>query len=253
MKSTQHTHSWLALLFVFLITPVFMMGCQANDAALEGAIKKYLENNPKVIQAEVDKVLKARGIRGRPPQLSIDDLIKKAIKVGLNNAPTMGPDDAAITIVEFSDFQCPFCNRVVPTMKQVLKAYPGKVRVAFRQHPLPFHKNAMSAAKASLAAHEQGKFWEFHDKLFENQRNLDEANIKKMAKDLGLDVAKFEKSWKSTKFDAQIQEDMKWARANQASGTPAFFVNGVYVKGAKPFGYFKQVIDKLLEAGKKKS
>lgn len=246
MKRIQLKSTLLSFLVFSLIT-VFM-GCGAQD--VEQAVKDYLQKNPQVLKAEIEKILRAKGIRGRPPEKSLAEMIKNPIKVGLNKAPTKGADNAAITIVEFSDFQCPFCARVLPTMEQLLKDYKGKVRIAFRQHPLSFHKNAMSAAKASLAAGEQGKFWEMHDKLFAEQRNLTDDNIKKMAKDLGLNGAKFEKSWKSGKFDAQIQEDMKFARSNGATGTPAFFVNGVYVKGARPLPYFKSLIDKLLAAKK---
>ncbi len=224
-----------------------LVACQPNDQAM----KDFFEKNPEVLQAQIEKVLKEKGIRGKPRQKSLAERMKNPIKVGLNNAYTMGPDDAPITIIEFSDFQCPFCSRVIPTMKKLVKDYNGKVRFAFRHHPLSFHKNAMSAAKASLAAGEQGKFWEMHDKLFENQRQLTDPNIEKLAKDLKLDIAKFKKAWKSNKYDAQIQKDIQFARSNGASGTPAFFVNGVYMKGAQPYASFKQLIDKLLEQKKK--
>jgi protein-disulfide isomerase len=215
--------------------------CGPSQADLDKAIGEYIKKNPKVIQDAV------RASRPQPqPQLSLDERIKKAIDVPLNNAPTKGAENAKITIVEFSDFQCPFCGRVNPTIAQVLKDYEGKVRVAFRQHPLPFHKDAMSAAKASLAANEQGKFWEMHDKLFENQKDLSDDNIRKLAKEIGLNMKKFEDSWKSDKFNAQIEEDIKFAQTNQATGTPSFFINGVFLKGAQPIGGFKEVIDKLL-------
>ncbi len=217
------------------------LGCGPSQQDLEKAVGDYLKNNPKVIQ----EALRSQRPQ-RAPELPLEERIKKAINVPLNNAPTKGPENAQITIVEFSDFQCPFCGRVNPTLAQVMKDYDGKVRVAFRQHPLPFHKDAMSAAKASLAAAEQGKFWEMHDKLFENQKDLSEANIQKIAKEIGLNVKKFEAAWKSDKFNAQIEEDIKFAQTNQATGTPAFFINGVFLKGAQPVTGFKEVIDKLL-------
>ena len=102
-----------------------------------------------------------------------------------------GPKNAPVTIVEFSDFQCPFCGRVVPTLKQLEEQYKGKVRVAFKNQPLPFHPNARPAAEAALAANEQGKFWEMHDKLFANQQALDRAALEKYAQELGLDMDKF--------------------------------------------------------------
>lgn len=224
----------------FLSAFVFS-SCGPSQADIEKAVGEYIKKNPKVVQDAV------RAGRPQPqPQLSLDERIKKAIPVPLNNAPVKGADNAAITIVTFSDFQCPFCSRVNPTVDQVLKDYPGKVRLAFRQHPLPFHQNAMSAAKASLAANEQGKFWELHDLMFANQKDLSDEGIKKLAQQAGLNMKKFEESWKSTKFDAQIEEDVKFAQANQATGTPAFFINGVFLKGAQPITGFKEVIDKLL-------
>ena len=250
VKQTPFFKSIFGILAVVGLALV-LNACQSQQN-IEETVQQYLKDNPEVIKAQVQAVLKEQGIRGRPPQKSIEDLIKNPIKVDLNNAPVLGPEDAEITIVEFSDFQCPFCKRVVPTIHQLVKEYDGKVRVAFRQHPLSFHKDAMSAAKASLAAHEQGKFWEMHDALFENQRDLSDANIKKIAKDLGLNMAQFEKDWKSDKFDAQIQEDIKFARSNGATGTPAFFVNGVYVKGARPIAYFKEVIDKIQQQSAQK-
>ncbi len=233
-----------------MIMASFLPAAGCTGGMSDEAIKAYLEKNPEIIKAQVEAVLNEKGIRGRPKPKSIDELMKSRIKVGLNNAPIKGAKDAPITIVEFSDFQCPFCKRVNPTMDQLLKDYEGKVRVAFRQHPLSFHKQAMPAAKASLAAHEQGKFWEMHDELFEIQRQLTDENILKAAKKIGLDIKKFEKDWKSNKYDAQIQEDIKFARSNGATGTPAFFVNGVYVKGAKQAPYFKRLIDKLLAENK---
>lgn len=253
MKRDYFKNMSLGILFALTLALAFPQGCQPRPADIEKALKEYIEKNPQIITAEIEKVLKQKGIRGRPPEKSIDELINNPIKVGLNNAPTNGSDKAPITIVEFSDFQCPFCKRGANTMEQIKKAYGDKVRIAFRQHPLSFHKNAMSAAKASLAAHEQGKFWPMHDKLFENQRNLTDENIKKIAKEVGLTMDQFSKDWKSNKYDKQIQEDMRFARANKATGTPAFFVNGVYVKGAKPLPYFKMLIDKLLEKQKKET
>jgi len=183
----------------------------------------------------------------KPTVLSIDERIKAAIKVDPSGAPTLGSSSAPITIVEFSDFQCPFCKRAVPTLKQLMKDYDGKIRWAFRQHPLPFHTMALSSAKASLAANDQGKFWEMHDLLMENQQDLSDETIRKLARKIDLNQKKFEKDWKSNRFDAQINEDTRFAQANGATGTPTFFINGVIVKGAQPIGSFKEVIDALLK------
>lgn len=226
---------------VFLGLAILPVACGPTPQDLEKAVGDYIQKNPKVIQ---DAVRAQRP--GRRPEPPLEERIKSAIEVPLNNAPVKGSENAPVTIVEFSDFQCPFCSRVVPTLKQIEEEYKGKVKIAFRQNPLPFHQNAMSAAKAALAAKEQGKFWEMHDALFADQRNLTEDNIRKIAEQIGLNVSKFESDWKSDKFNAQIEEDIKFAQQNGASGTPSFFINGVSLKGAQPYPKFKELIDKLL-------
>lgn len=234
MKRRIFSFTLLGLVLTFL-------GCGPSQQDIEKAVGDYLQKNPQVIQ----KAAQAQRPQ-RPPELPLEERIKRAIPVDLNNAPTQGPENAPITIVEFSDFQCPFCSRVGPTIKQLQKDYAGKIRIAFRQNPLPFHQNAKSAAKAALAAHEQGKFWEMHDLLFENQKDLSDETIRKLAKQIRLDMGRFEKAWKSTRFDAQIETDMSFAKSNQATGTPAFFINGVLISGAQPIDSFKTVIDKLM-------
>ncbi|RKG92030.1 DsbA family protein [Corallococcus terminator] len=168
-------------------------------------------------------------------------------KVDVGNAPVRGPAKAPVTIVAWSDFECPFCSRAVPTLEQVEKAYEGKVKIAFKHQPLPFHQHAKLAAKASMAAHEQGKFWQMHDKLFANQRALDRESLEKYAQELKLDMAKFKSGLDSDKFDAQIDADMATGSALGANGTPTFFINGRTLVGAQPFDAFKRVIDEELK------
>jgi len=228
----------LATLFIGAMT-----ACEPSPSQMEKAMKGFFEKNPQFLEQQFQAMMKKRNPDAQP----VEERIKTAIQVDLNNAPVMGPADAPVTVVAFSDFQCPFCKRAAPISKQLVDAYPGKVRVAFRQHPLPMHKNAMPAAKAALAANEQGKFWEFHDLMFENQQDLSEENLAKLAQKAGLNVAKFTKDMKSTKYDKQIQDDIDFAMKNGASGTPAFYVNGVYLKGAKPLQAFQEVIDKILQ------
>jgi protein-disulfide isomerase len=167
--------------------------------------------------------------------------------VEVGNAPARGPKNALVTIVAFSDFECPFCSRVVPTLKQIEEEYKGKVRVAFKHQPLPFHANAKGAANASMAAHEQGKFWEYHDKLFANQRALDRASLEKYAQELGLDMGKFKAALDSNKYEAQVTADMSEATRMGVSGTPTFFINGRSVVGAQPIEAFKRIIDEELK------
>jgi protein-disulfide isomerase len=157
--------------------------------------------------------------------------------------PAKGPENAPITIVEFSDFQCPFCSRVNPTLAQVREKYGDKVRIVFRQYPLPFHQQAQKAAEASLCAHEQGKFWEMHDALFANQQALGVDQLKTQATQLGLNAEAFNTCLDSNKYADQVAKDLKEGSAAGVSGTPAMFVNGRFISGAVPFEQIATVID----------
>jgi protein-disulfide isomerase len=168
------------------------------------------------------------------------------VEIEVGGAPSKGPKNAKVTIVTFSDFQCPFCSRVNPTMEEIEKTYKGKVRIAFKHLPLPFHDNAQVAAEAALAAHAQGKFWEMHDKLFANQGALDRASLETYAKDLGLNVAQFKAALDSGKYADYVKQDAALASRVGANGTPAFFINGKLLSGAQPFPAFKQMIDEAL-------
>lgn len=163
--------------------------------------------------------------------------------VPADGRPSFGPEDALVTIIELSDFQCPFCSRVGPTMKQIKETYPKDVRVVFRQLPLGFHDRAKPAAKAALAAAQQGKFWEMHDALFANQKALDDAAIEGYAAQIaGLDVKKWKTDLADPKLDQMIKEDETVAGKFGANGTPAFFVNGRFLSGAQPFEAFDALI-----------
>ncbi|MDF1562167.1 MAG: thioredoxin domain-containing protein [Deltaproteobacteria bacterium] len=166
------------------------------------------------------------------------------IKAG--NSPAKGPENAKVTIIEFSDFQCPFCSRVNPTISQIMDEYKGKVRVVFKHQPLPFHQDAPLAAEASLAANAQGKFWEFHDKLFANQKAIQRPQLEQYAGELGLDMAKFKAALDQGTYKAAVAADQAEARKYGASGTPTFFINGRKLVGAQPFPAFKALIDEEL-------
>jgi len=161
----------------------------------------------------------------------------------LAHSPRKGPKAAKVTIVEFSDFQCPFCSRVVPTLKQIHDTYPKDVAVVFVNQPLAFHAQARDAAKAFLAAGKQGKAWEMHDKMFANQQALQVAELEKYAKELGLNVDKFKKDMTDPKTEEMVAADQKLAGSVGADGTPTFFINGRELLGAQPFDSFKKIID----------
>jgi len=132
------------------------------------------------------------------------------------------------------DFQCPYCSRVEPTIDKIMEEYKGKVRVAWRNKPLPFHDKAKPAAIAALAADQQGKFWPMHDILFKNQQNLDAASLEKYAKEIGLDMAKFKAALQDKKLQEAVESDVAMGDKLGARGTPAFFVNGSFLSGAQP-------------------
>ncbi|MEE8380470.1 MAG: thioredoxin domain-containing protein [Thermodesulfobacteriota bacterium] len=171
-------------------------------------------------------------------------------RVEVGDSPFKGPEDAKVTIIEFTDFQCPFCSRVQPTLKKILEKYPQDVRKVFKQHPLTFHKDAPLAAEASLAAGAQGKFWEMKEILFNNQKKLKEENLVEYAQNLGLDIEKFKADLRDHTYKEQVDRESKQAVTLGATGTPAFFVNGRYLSGAKPLDAFVKVIDEEL-SGKK--
>lgn len=159
-----------------------------------------------------------------------------------------GDFNAPITLVEFSDFECPFCERHYPTMNKILEDYKGKVRLVYKHFPLGFHPNAQKAAEASECVSEQGKFWEYHDKLFENQATgYSLEKFKQWAKDLGLDSQKFNDCLDSGKYASRVQADYQEGLQKGVQGTPATFVNGKLVSGVLPYDNFKQIIDSVLK------
>jgi protein-disulfide isomerase len=171
----------------------------------------------------------------KPPKIDVAD----------GGAPSRGPANAPVTIIEFSDYECPFCKRAEPTVEQVVAAYPDKVRLVYRHYPLPFHKTARPAAEAAACANAQGKFWEYHDKVFV-AASLDEASLKKIAGEVGLDQAKFDTCLANKEMAKAVDKDMADASAVGVRGTPAFFINGRMISGAQPFEKFKVIIDEEL-------
>jgi len=163
-----------------------------------------------------------------------------------------GNANAPITIIDVSDFQCPYCGRAKPTIDQLLSAYPGKIKLYFIHFPLDFHEFAEKASEAAECAGEQGKFWEYHDLLFANQNALDVVSLKKYAKQLNLDSTKFDSCLDSGAKASVVSADFQQGVKAGVTGTPMFFMNGVKVCGAQPYAVFKQVVDALL-AGQRPS
>jgi protein-disulfide isomerase len=170
------------------------------------------------------------------------------VEVAKGDAPTKGPDSAAVTIVEFSDFECPYCSRVVPTLDQIKEKYGDNVQIAFRHFPLAFHQNAQKASEASMCAADQGKFWEMHDLMFAEQKQLAVDQLKEKATRIGLDAAAFNECLDSDKYAQQVQDDMQAGVLAGVSGTPAMFINGRFVNGAQPYETIAEIVDEELKA-----
>jgi len=162
------------------------------------------------------------------------------------DSPAVGPKNAKVTIYHYFDYQCPFCAKVIPALEQVKTDYADSVRVVYKMHPLGMHQNAMPAAEAAMAAAAQGKFFEMHKKLFENQQQLTRDHFIAIAKEIGLNVDKFTKAIDEHTYAAAVQKDAKEAEDIGATGTPASFINGRYLNGAKPYAAFKEMIDEEL-------
>ncbi|MBQ8036783.1 MAG: thioredoxin domain-containing protein [Proteobacteria bacterium] len=238
----------------FLINGVLLVGAQPANAF------------SKVIDEQLARANKVAGEKNLSGDALYEELVKTAPKpapepeedeaptgrvhVDLTNAPILGNADAPVTIVEFTDFQCPFCSRANKTLHELLNANPDKVRIVFRHYPLPFHDKAKLAHQAAEAAKMQGKFWEYYDKLFDNQNALDRDSLIKHAKDLGLDEAKFVADMDSPAVAAVVEADLKAGSEAGVRGTPHFFLNGTLLSGAQPLAAFQGALDKELDAAK---
>jgi protein-disulfide isomerase len=208
-------------------------------------IKNYLEMERK--KEAVDKWI-ADQTKKTPVEVYLPKPRRPSFPIEIGNAPFAGGKDAKVTIVEFSDFQCPFCAKGADILKEIKKRYGDKVKVAFKNFPLPFHNHAEQAAVAGLCANEQGsdKFWKMHDEMFVNQDALDAEGLKKTAKKIGLKADSFEKCLSENKHLAQVKADMEEGRKVKVKSTPTFFVNGKLINGAQPFEVFSELIDEEL-------
>jgi protein-disulfide isomerase len=222
---------------------------QANQARIRkpldevrGQIQSYLQ------QAKLNEARRAyiKALREKA-QVKVY-LTPPIVQVTTEGAPFKGPQDAPITIVEFSDFQCAYCKRVLPVLYQVMEQYPGKVKLVFRDFPiLSIHPHAQKAAEAAHCAAEQGKFWEYHDLLFEKQDAIPTMDYAEHARTLGLEPAAFQACLDAKRYQGTVERNYADGVKAGVSGTPAFFINGRPLTGAQPLEAFKTVIDDELE------
>jgi len=182
---------------------------------------------------------KASKFGTRPAPKLLDD----PVAIPTLGAPATGPANAKITLVEFSDFQCPYCSKAVLQIAATLKAYPNDVRLIFKQYPLDSHPQAMISAQASLAAQAQGKFWQLHDLMFANRTKLSRENIMRWAKDLGMDLNRFMNDMESAETKKTVLKDQADGDKAGVEGTPTFFINGQRYNGDLAPESIKPVID----------
>jgi protein-disulfide isomerase len=224
----------------------------ANKAQLQGQTLDQVK--PRIVE-----FLKQQGGAERQ-QAFIEELKKKypttvalkppVVNVATAGRPEMGAANAPVTIIAFSDYECPYCKRAHTVVDEVMKKYDGKVKLVYRDYPLPFHEHARPAAEAANCANAQGKFWPYHQKLWAAS-DLSTDKLKAMAGEVGLDQQKFDDCLAKAQFKADIDKDIADGSAVGVTGTPAFFINGRMLSGAQPFEKFKEVIDQELARSSK--
>jgi protein-disulfide isomerase len=215
------------------------------NAEIRERIKQFLEVESKKLA--VDKWIAAK-TKKSPVEVYLKKPQRPVFDVNIKDAPFKGGADAKVTIVEYSDFQCPFCSKAATTVSEIEKKYGNKVKVVFKNYPLPFHTQARIAAEAALCANEQGSkfFWKMHDSNFADQSKLDKDNLIASAKKIGLKEGEFKACLEITKFKAAIDADMAEGQKLGLKSTPTFFINGKLVSGAQPAEVFSEVIDEEL-------
>jgi protein-disulfide isomerase len=213
---------------------------EGNVEKLSNAIQGYFK---KLQEKEAKQASKAQ-------EQQMEDQFKNPIKIDAGDSPSKGPKDAKVTVIAFSDFQCPYCSKGKTIMEELVEAYPKDVKVVFKHLPLGFHPQAMPASKATVAADKQGKFWEMHDYIFDNQRSLDDDFYVKAAEAIGLDIEKFKKDFADPETEKTVNKDVELSKSLGVQGTPNFYVNGVHLRGAYPLPEFKKIVDKWLEKSK---
>ena len=174
-------------------------------------------------------------------------LLEDPIPLTIDGAPSKGPANAKITLVEFSDFECPFCSKAAARVEAIVKAYPKDIRLVYKHYPLATHPHAKMAAAASIAALNQDKFWQMHDKLFTNFNRLNESSVAQIAKDLGLDMTRFQADLASAKAKEIVAKDLADGDKAQITGTPTFFINGRRYNGPLEMVVLKPILDAELK------
>lgn len=225
---------------------------QANQQRVQGATIDQVRAPIQSLLTQ-ERIQSARGayvetLKAKTPVRMMLDPPRMTVSAG--NSPVRGPATAPVELIEFADFQCPYCLAASPTVKRVLDTYGDRVRLVYRNYPLPNHPQARPAAEAAQCANEQGQFWPYHDRLFSEAGKLSDADLKATATALGMDAAKFNKCVDDHKYSKVVDTDAQAGNEAGVTGTPAFFINGRLLTGAQPFDVFKRLIDEELELKK---
>lgn len=240
MKMLKKVASWVGIWAVLLAW--ILTGCTVvTDANLEAKVLEIIEKNPQAILASVDNYQKQQQQAGK----ELVERLKTDPTSIIGQSPTMGSEARKIVLVEFSDFQCPFCSKAHDTLQQFMKAHGNEVTLVYKHLPLDIHPEAFPAAQASWAAAQQNKFWEYHDLLFANQRKLGDAFYQEAAQQLSLNLEKFNQDRKSPASAEAVSEDQKLGETLGITGTPFFLMNGIPIRGAQPLEGFTQVLEQV--------
>lgn len=217
-----------------------------DQANIKDQIRAYLEDQR---EAAARNALVERLRESTPVELLLPRPTVRRASVSTEGAPSRGPADAEVTLVEFTDFHCPFCRQVQPTLTRLLERYGDRVRHVFKDLPLDgLHPNARRAAEAARCANDQGRFWEYRERLFASGNDVSDERLTAIARDVGVDLATFTACLADGRHRAAIQRDIEEASRLGADGTPAFFINGRMLSGAQPFDAFVQIIEEELAA-----
>ncbi|MBI2996692.1 MAG: thioredoxin domain-containing protein [Candidatus Melainabacteria bacterium] len=231
------------ILSIIMALALFAPYAFAEENSFESLVLDIIKKNPQIIKEALEKYEKEAAEKQKEEEFK--KLLADRAEVEIGESPVKGEKKADYTVIAFSDFQCPFCKRGDDTIKELQKKYDKKLKYVFKHFPLGFHPEAMPAAKAAWAAGKQGKFFEYHDKLFENQGKLGEELYVQIAKDIGLNIDKFNKDRVSEDADKGIKGDIKQAESVGIQGTPGFLLNGIKIFGAYPLDHFEKVISQL--------
>ena len=239
-------NNWFLAILLVLLAP-FTADSQSPpnleqqvSPKLEQQVLEIIKRHPQVV---IDSIRAYQAEKAHAQNLAQwQKYLSQPVKVNIQNAPILGADDASLTLVEFADFQCPFCMRVQPTIKALLEKHKGQMRLVYMHLPLPMHSTAKAAAMAAWAAGQQGKFFEYHDRLFALKGKIRPENYEQIAQDLKLNIAKFNNDRQSPQALAQVEADQQQAEKLDINGTPTFVLNGVLMPGVFTVEDFEEAI-----------